>query len=317
MDTDKVTRDWLLTTLLPKVYQTGENVVNIHRLDRSNPGDLYSSPCLYFEVLENKQMDIWDFESKSRSVLNNILRETCTSQLIIGGGGLLNRPNFAGYMNLFEQLSLVGKKTILWGCGHNDGSKLFSLKSLGYNINLNNFGLVGTRDYGFSKDWVPCPSCLHPIFDDQADETQEVGLILHKKTLDYLNNIQWNSKSIGLARSNLSALNFLLKLITTFPCVSNEGPLEDIVSFIKKSNTIITESYHGMYWAMLLGKKVSVIPNSSKFFDFKYDPYFSPTENNPGFDEVMKNARSYSGVLDECREANANFAEKVFNYIDY
>jgi len=63
---------------------------------------------------------------------------------------------------------------------------------------------------------------------------------------------------------------------------------------------------------MLMGKKTLVIPNSSKFYDFKYQPVIS------NFDKVLedlKKAQSYSGVLEECREINKKFAEKVFDYL--
>ena len=94
---------------------------------------------------------------------------------------------------------------------------------------------------------------------------------------------------------------------------SNTTNLEALVSFIGKSKTIVTDSYHAMYWSMLLGKKVVVIPNSSKFFDFKYPPLIT-TFND--FESDLKKAQSYNGILEECREINRKFAQKVFDYLN-
>ena len=77
--------------------------------------------------------------------------------------------------------------------------------------------------------------------------------------------------------------------------------------------TIVTDSYHAMYWSMLLGKKVVVVPNSSKFFDFKYHPVYSSFQD---FESQLYKTQSYSGVLAECREVNLKFADKVFDYLN-
>lgn len=68
-----------------------------------------------------------------------------------------------------------------------------------------------------------------------------------------------------------------------------------------------------MYWSMLLNKKVLVIPNSSKFFDFKYKAVVSSFEN---FENDLSKAQSFSGVLEECRTINRKFAAKVFDYLN-
>jgi hypothetical protein len=68
-----------------------------------------------------------------------------------------------------------------------------------------------------------------------------------------------------------------------------------------------------MYWSLLLGKKVMVFPSSSKFFDFKYSPVISSFDR---FRDDLPKLRRYTGVLEECREVNLAFAEKVFDYLD-
>ncbi len=272
--------------------QSNEGVINIHRIDTGNVGDFYCAPHLYFDQLKTKQLDIFDIKSPSDTVLKNWITKISYNSLIIGGGGLLNRKSFELQMSLFEKLNNKGKKTVLWGVGHNSKNKKEFGKVSSYNINTSAFGLVGVRDYSMHEDWVPCVSCLNPIFDTKFETTQDIGIIFHKKTI--------KNKS-------------LLTKLSKYPSTSNTTNLEDMVSFIGKSNTIVTDSYHAMYWSILMNKKVIAIPNSSKFFDFKYQPVISTFDD---FENDFNKAQSYSGVLEECREVNHKFAEKVFDYLN-
>lgn len=272
--------------------QVHNSVVNIHRLDHNNVGDFYCAPHHYFDILKDKSLDIFDYKHADESVRQNFVNQISQNALIIGGGGLLNRPGFAKQMRMFEKLTEKNKKIVLWGVGHNykDPKKYNNVSS--YNIDTSKFGLVGTRDLNMPGDYVPCVSCMHPIFNETYQETQEVGIIFHKKTL--------KNKS-------------LLEKLNQYPTSSNTTNLEEMIGFIGKSKTVVTDSYHAMYWSMLLEKNVIAIPNSSKFFDFKYKPIFSTFES---FESQLKNGKSYSGVLEECRALNHQFAEKAFNYLN-
>lgn len=271
--------------------QLNTGVTNLHRIDINNVGDYYCAPHHYFTQLKNKQLDIFDYKSSDDKTIKNWTEKISNNALIIGGGGLLNRGCFEKQMRLFEQLTTKGKKTVLWGIGHNSKSKRDFDNITTYNIDVNKFGLVGVRDYKMSNNWVPCVSCMHTVFDKSYVEEQEIGVIFHKKTL-----------------KNKSILNKL----KNYPSSSNTTDLDEICSFIGKSQTIVTDSYHAMYWSMLLGKKVLAIPNSSKFYDFKYKPVFSSFDN---FENDISKAESYSGVLEECRDVNLKFADKVFDYL--
>lgn len=272
--------------------QQNNDVINVHRIDVGNIGDFYCAPHLYFDELKDKKLDIFDFKSPDASITNNWIEKVSNNALVIGGGGLLNRGSFEKQMRLFEQLSSKGKKTMLWGVGHNSKNKNQFGAISSYNIDTKKFGLVGVRDYNMNDVWVPCVSCMHSIFDNSFEESQDIGIIYHKKTVK---NKQ------------------LLKKLQNYPSTSNTTNLEDMISFIGKSKTIVTDSYHAMYWSILLEKKVVAIPNSSKFFDFKYQPVISSFEN---FENDLHKVQSYSGVLEECREVNIKFAEKAFNYLN-
>ena len=141
-------------------------------------------------------------------------------------------------------------------------------------------------------EWVPCVSCLHPVFDTEFEIKHDIAIIFHKKTLKK---------------------KHIIDKCSAFPAITNNSSFETMVTFIGNTETLITNSYHAMYWGMLLGKKVVVVPNSSKFFNFKYKPAISTFST---FKEDIKKAKSYSGLLEECREINLAFAGKVFNYLN-
>lgn len=269
-----------------------KGVVNIHRTDPTNAGDFYCGPHHYFDQLRGKSLDIFDYKSPEDKIRNNWFDKITGNSLIIGGGGLLCRQGFKLQLRLFEQLGEKGKKTVLWGVGHNAKNTRHYGKISTYNINTDKFGLVGVRDYNMKEEWVPCVSCLHPVFDKKFDTENETGIIFHKKTL--------KNKRI-------------LSKFKDFPSIANNAEFEDIIKFIGHTETIISNSYHAMYWAMLMEKKVVVIPNSSKFFNFKYPPVIS---NFSTFKHDIGKAKSYSGILEECRQINLKFADKVFDYLD-
>lgn len=280
-----------LKTIL-NTEQKNNSVVNLHRIDKNNVGDFYCAPHLYFDVLKDKALDIFDYKVDDRNVTNNFIEKISNNSLIIGGGGLLNRSGFSKQMELFEKLTEKNKKIVLWGLGHNRKDHSTFNKKVDYNIDISKFGLVGTRDYSMPGEYVPCVSCMHSIFDNDYSSVQETGIIFHKDTLKK---------------------NNLLKRLENYPTSSNTTNLEEMVGFIGKSETIVTDSYHAMYWSLLLNKKVIAIPNSSKFYDFKYKPVFSSFDN---FEADIKKGQSYSGILEECREINHKFADKAFNYLN-
>ena len=50
-----------------------------------------------------------------------------------------------------------------------------------------------------------------------------------------------------------------------------------------------------------------------KFYNFKYQPVISSFSN---FENDLKKVQSFSGILEDCRETNLKFSEKVFDYLN-
>lgn len=280
--------------VIPKLLETPQNnggIINIHRIDTDNIGDFYCAPHHYYDEIKNP-IDIFDFKRGDNTTNELWIQEISNNALIIGGGGLLNRKSFEKPMKAFEELAKNGKKTVLWGVGHNSKKITDFNNTTSYNVDVTNFGLAGTRDYNLPGVYLPCVSCKHPIFDKIYTEKYEIGFVFHKNTV--------------------KDEDFIIRF-KDYPTTSNTTNLEELISFIGKCETIITDSYHAMYWSMLLKKKVAVVPNSSKFFDFKYSPVFTT------FDDCLKDSKKairFEGVLEESRQLNDAFFKNVKEYLE-
>jgi len=156
--------------------------------------------------------------------------------LIIGGGGLLF------YANVLNKLyAIANGKIITWGLGHNT----HNITSIILCDLLSKSHLNGIRDYGLNVNWVPCVSCMNEEFDADSDLIYDIVVYEHKheKILIY-----------GLPKNDNFGNN-----------------IKDKLDFLRSGNTILTNTYHGMYWGVLLKRNVLVINLfSSRFYGMKY-----------------------------------------------
>jgi exopolysaccharide biosynthesis predicted pyruvyltransferase EpsI len=134
-------------------------------------------------------------------------------------------------------------------------------------------------------------SCLHPIFDQDITPQHEYGVLMGKKSAQ-------NKERQELLRD--------------IPSSHNATDLNEMIEFIGSCATLVTDSYHAMYWGLLMGRKVLVIPTTTKFIDFKYPV---PITQFSSFKEDIKKAVNVDGLLEECRTINQDFAKKVFDYL--
>lgn len=272
--------------------QFQEGVINLHRLNPQNVGDYYCAPHHYFENLKGTGVDIFDYKETDRALQEDFVNKLSNNAIILGGGGLFNRKSFRKQIKTVQYLAENGKKTVVWGAGHNS-KKTSDFNDLNtYGIDLSKFGLVGTRDFNKAEKFVPCVSCMHEVFQKEYETKNEVGVIFHNKSLRNKN---------------------LIDKFSNLPYSANNKNIGELVDFIGSCENIITNSYHAMYWAFLLEKKVTVVPNSSKFFDFKYQPNFSSFENAL---EDYKKAKAYTGILEECISINLQFYKEVREYLE-
>lgn len=303
------------------------NIIEFHRIDQNNPGDLFSNPSRYF----------FPEETTTKIDIDNVKKSSWNQHdvMIVGGGGLIGNENFEKLMDRItthpdEQIlidiletklknvssenkdrlqrykSTVQKYTIhtlsdldktigpriLWGAGHNSRDINEDSYSVNYPNYLNKFHLVGVRDWDTDYRWVPCASCMHSAFDKEYEVKNEIVWFEHKKKLiegKYLDTIP-------------------------APRMVNTGQnMEQIIEFLGSAETVITNSYHGVYWATLLKKKVVCVPWGSKFSMFKHAPTIASEKN---WQDKIDKASVYPNALEECRNANKEFYEDVLKLIE-
>ncbi|MDF1576530.1 MAG: polysaccharide pyruvyl transferase family protein [Bacteroidales bacterium] len=280
---------WYVKHTLEKSFLKSDGIINIHRLNTTNSGDLKCAPYLYFPELNKfAKLDILGYLGRDLRKTRRWTKSVLNRDIVLGGGGLLDRDSFFHSIDMMKLLLSKGRKIVPWGVGHNHPSLKVSKR---FFKQINDFKLIGLRDYGIvGVEWVPCVSCMNDVFDKGFEQKLEVGIIRHE--------------TFDLEKADSMEV----------PILSNNAPFDEIISFIGGLETLITNSYHAMYWAMLMRRKVIVVPNSSKMSSFKYQP---PLCNDiKDYKSYLKKSFVVEGLLEECRELNQNFSVKVFEYLN-
>lgn len=253
-------------------------IIELHRKVKNNIGDLFSNPSRYFE-----------FPNCSSQELIHNTANLESKILVVGGGGLIHKKF---QLHIQKQIAKSPAKVVLWGIGHNFGKKHVSKSgdTVYFPDWIHNCSLVGIRDYveGYEKYYLPCASCMHPAFNKRYSVNQEVGYFLHK------------FKTAIKDTDNKSVM------------YNDSTDFDKTIKFLASHNTIITDSYHGAYWAQLLGKNVQVVGWSVKFNHFKNSPIFLDNINQTPLS--ITNKVSYD-FLSECRKLNKDFYHKFLDTI--
>jgi hypothetical protein len=191
--------------------------------------------------------------------------------LMVGGGGIL------GLTDRIASVTREVRIRIIWGGGlntHGNG------RDARWPEALKSFKLVGLRDWNSPFDWVPCASCLSRAFDNVPDPRHEIVVYNHK---DFPTGV------------------------TQFPALNNRASMETAIAHIASGETVITSSYHGAYWGILLGRAVIVVnPFSNKFFHFRFQPVVL---HNGTWSDARPT--KFPEALEACRSANLAFYKKV------
>lgn len=293
--------------------------VVVHRRDLNNVGDMASNPLQYFLKPDQYQtVDAAGFGREDYPI---------NAPLILGGGGLignefmgdvvdkvLSTPDLLqldalasnkwhlvseqnrdlhkkfknGYRDLLEdirsKLPTSSAPRYIWGAGQNSSGKDFQ-----YPETMAKFDRVGIRDHGQDYNWAPCASCMHPALTKKYTVKNPVIWFEHKKQL--IKDKVFGSDSI--------------------PRFVNSGSnVEQTIELLGSAEVVLTNSYHGAYWATLLGRKAIVVGAwSSKFQYMKHQPAFMQADQN--WRDVVDQATIYANALDECRSATEDFWKSI------
>lgn len=157
---------------------------------------------------------------------------------------------------------------------------------------VDDLDLVGVREYGREKNasrafYVPCVSCMSKEFDKHREEKHAIAFYTHG--------------------------HFPIEVPAGVPHLNNRAQtLEEAIGFIGAAETIVTNSFHGTYWSLLLGKKVVCLPFSSKFYGFKFAPAYAVDGD---WKSAARNAIRAPEYLEDSRAENIKFYDRVRSMI--
>ncbi len=159
------------------------------------------------------------------------------------------------------------------------------------------FDLLGVREWTPEREaaglWAPCVSCMSPLFDNDWPEWRRAVLFVN---------------------ASPSIQSRYPVVIGGLPTMDNERPMAEIMAFLGSAEVVVTDSYHGIFWATLLGRKVVAVPYSSKFYGFRHPPAYS---RNRGLDWKVraKEAPVYPEALEQCRATSRAFYGRVMDIV--
>lgn len=259
----------------------GNTLHFINRVDDSNCGDWLASPLLYYYDyfkryhIKRHDMRCIDFESISSSDV-----------VIIGGGGMFDYAEFAN--RAINRVLDSGAAVIAWAPGLN--THLEYAGTYTTRIRFQEFAAVTVRDFQneYGLPYLPDITCKLPGLKQDYTIRRKFGIARHK---DYpIEGMDYDT-------------------------ITNAAEIDEILRFIGETEIVISNSFHMIYWATLMGKKtICANPFSSKFFTYRYPPVYF-TEGADTLAECAEKAVQYQ-ILDECIEANDAFFARVKEIIE-
>lgn len=248
----------------------------IRNIDWKNTGDTSTDPLIYFKIFAQKNICIYH---TMREIRWDLIKRD--DWIILGGGGILECLD--EFQEVINKLLSLSAHVISWGCGYNTHYDRMMKVKIDYSL----FFRCTIRDYAVGKEeYMPDVSCMMDLFDRHYDIKREIGVLEHYE---------------------FPIIEFEYEKLT------NTYAVNSIIRFIGESEVVITNTWHGCYWALLMGKKVLVYhPFSNKFENYKYKPTFY----SGNLQKDIEQAKSYKNILEECREMNRKFAKEILREID-
>lgn len=214
---------------------------------------------------------------------------------IIGGGAYIEYG-----LKRLKKLNINPNNVIAWGIGQSDKDATeLTIDKLPYLS-------WGIRDKKALRDpnyFLPCVSCLNDKIISQPKSNKTLVYINAEHTFD----------------NNISKENILV--------MKNDVRIDEFLKKWQECDTIVTNSYHGIYWGLLSGRSIFPIGYSNKFlsvmeiFDLKFpnENYYKPKNKNSLNDLVAKGLTkgkfyatpSYEKFHKEFIDINLNFSKSL------
>jgi len=247
-------------------------IVFRHHRDTDNLGDRVCSPYDYFPELAATGCAV------------DLSQPTPPASTIIYGGGKI----MGGLARTFGPNDLAARHRIAWGVSTVQRLPI----SLKYWQAFRRMDLIGSRDYTDRRfSFAPCVTCVAANFDQRYEEQHDVVVYAHA----------WKSDANGL------------RIPEHFPAMTNrESDFARVVAFLGSARTVVSNSYHGVYWSLLLGKRVLCLPFSNKFHSYRLPPGYASAKD---WQTALGTARAQPEMLELCREATGRFRSQVGDLI--
>lgn len=245
----------------------------VYSKDTENSGDLSCGYYAYFgEMFKKYPIVIWDIGTIDFSLVAK------NDVVIVGGGGLLDNSDLWNYN--INRLAQKCRYCFLFAPGFNRhyGHRVSVMLKTGA------FRQWAVRDYHHPAGgrYVPCASCLRPEFSMTYPVVRKYGVVKH--------------------------FQFDMSREFNLPQITNDRPLHELLAFIGSSEIIVSNTYHAVYWATLLKKKVILdAPFSEKFKYLKYPPVLFSGD----LEKDAAQAVVYENALAEAQELVRNFAKDI------
>lgn len=245
-----------------------QDIVFKHHHNTRNLGDRVCSPMDYYPDLA------------ARGTRVDLDQPTPPCKFVVYGGGKI----MGGLHRTLCAADSAARARIAWSVSTVQKSRIAPRYWLAYR----KMTLIGTRDWGDTRfDWSPCVTCVSPEFDQPACEQHDVVAYVH----------HWRARDRGV------------ELPRGIPVMENvEEDFAKVIRFIASGKVVMSNSYHGVYWALLLGKKVLCVPYSNKFYNYRIAPGYS---TGTDWHRDLAKARGSGEMLGVCREGADNFLNKA------
>lgn len=260
----------------------------LHHYDRINQGDVLSGPYHYFDFGMPYEKISWD-----KQIIKPAPIAAGSKDTIIMGGGIYFAKNKPRLENLLNRID----KIIGWGIG-------LDIRADPENF-VKRFSLLGTRERqsslidNESVFYVPCASCMHPAFEAFVGEySPERTKPTASKTVLHTNG--------GFNERELASLFEEQGIERT----KTSSDFETTLSNLQNAACVVTNSYHGAYWASLMGKKVVCLKTEVPKWDGLHENIVFSTPED--VEDAISRAESIPATyLAECRSLNRDFYDRV------
>jgi hypothetical protein len=223
--------------------------------------------------------------------------------VIIGGSGLVGPGRFETCVeSIFRQRPA---SVVLWGIGHNFQEGVQLDPTTGWRTRVLKDGVtrlwpewlakadaVGVRDWDAGMPWVPCASSMLPAFDALREREPEREFVV------------LNHYERGIDTTQALAAGAEFEHIT-----NNTEDIVGTLTQLASAKVVVSNSYHALYWALMLGRgAVAVAPNSTRFHGFRWPISYASQAN---WFSAVEHAQSAPKALVQAREANIEFSQRV------